>query len=373
MAIYIKNLNVGSFRGIHNLEIDELNHINIIAGDNNSGKTSILEALLFLINPKDFNNILRVARMRDLYALGSAVSLYENFINLFSKDDSNLEISLDALCIDKRVTFKLTGEEKKIMMDPNDLNKRISPLKISRISSGIDLETIEIDAFDGNLAYTIGEEEGRTPINIDEYSTITGMEIRKDRFLNITYLSPVDHIRKNIFTRILNNDSYKEICLRVMQLLDPNIIDLLILRNEYNNRPVEYIKHKRLGNMPLSTYGDGIKKILLLANGIAASRNGILLIDEMETAIHSRYYEDIFSFIVKAAMQFKVQLLATTHNVETIDELLKTQEYEYQNIEDNINVITFKKDINAKKTYTRVLPGRRVYANRGQFEFEVRL
>lgn len=64
-----------------------LNHVNIIAGDNNSGKTSILGALHFFINPNDLNNVLKIARMRDLGISNSNVSLYENFINLFPKDD----------------------------------------------------------------------------------------------------------------------------------------------------------------------------------------------------------------------------------------------------------------------------------------------
>ena len=42
MANHIENIDIVHFRGIHSLAIDNLNHINIIAGDNNSGKTSVL-------------------------------------------------------------------------------------------------------------------------------------------------------------------------------------------------------------------------------------------------------------------------------------------------------------------------------------------
>ena len=65
MAIYIQNLHVQSFRGIKDLEVERLNHINLIVGDNNCGKTSVLEALLLLRGPSDFSNVLRVARLRD--------------------------------------------------------------------------------------------------------------------------------------------------------------------------------------------------------------------------------------------------------------------------------------------------------------------
>lgn len=83
MAIHIESINIGHFRGIHNLAVESLNHINIIAGDNNSGKTSVLEALLLLRNPNDFTNILRLARMRDTNTFFSGTPVYESFINLF--------------------------------------------------------------------------------------------------------------------------------------------------------------------------------------------------------------------------------------------------------------------------------------------------
>ena len=78
--------------------------------------------------------------------------------------------------------------------------------------------------------------------------------------------------------------------------------------------------------MPVSTYGDGIKKVLLLANAIVQAAHGILLIDEVETAIHTKYYDDIFRFLLKACKQYEIQLFITTHNLEALDALLETQD-----------------------------------------------
>ena len=51
MAIHIENLKIEQFRGIRQLSVPHLNHINLIVGDNNCGKTSFLEALLLLRDP----------------------------------------------------------------------------------------------------------------------------------------------------------------------------------------------------------------------------------------------------------------------------------------------------------------------------------
>ena len=373
MAIHISRIAINHFRGIHDLEVESLNHINIIAGDNNSGKTSILEALLLLRNPGDFSDALRLARTRDTNFYFGGSSLYENFINLFPRDVINQELGINANIHGKKVVCRLNGSVKKIMLDPNEVrNKKYSP-KRSRINHDIPLNDVEAEAFEGEFYTKIEDKENKGSIYLDSYSTSTGREIKGNAFLDMIYLSPMDHVRGSVFDQIIKNEDYKEICIRILQQFDPEIKDLLLLRDENRSRAIEYIKHATLGNMPLSTYGDGIKKVLLLANGIARGAGGVLLIDEVETAIHSKYYDDIFRFLVKAAIQFDVQVFITTHNLEAIDALLSTQDYDKQDKEDNIHVLTFKKEPSSHKTYSRVLSGRHVHENRKKFDFEVRL
>ena len=126
--------------------------------------------------------------------------------------------------------------------------------------------------------------------------------------------------------------------------------------------------------MPLSSYGDGVKKVLSIASGIARAVNGVLLIDEVETAIHSRYFEDIFRFIASACRKFDVQVFITSHSIEAIDGFLSIVDYEKTTEqEDPISVVTLKKDWSSSLSYARVLSGCHVHQNREQFGFEVRL
>lgn len=129
--------------------------------------------------------------------------------------------------------------------------------------------------------------------------------------------------------------------------------------------------------MPLSTYGDGIKKVLLLASNVALAKDGILLIDEIETAIHSKYYNDIFRFVVKACKKYNIQLFATTHSIETVDGFLHTgydeETGEYSEKEDMIRVVTFRKNSKKDEITARVLTGKEVFDNRRNFDFEVRI
>jgi AAA15 family ATPase/GTPase len=85
---------------------------------------------------------------------------------------------------------------------------------------------------------------------------------------------------------------------------------------------VVVVRHKKLGHPPLSTFGDGLLRVFTLATTIPTVKGGLLLIDELETAIHTTMLERTFDWLVKACMQNNVQLFATTHSLETIDAVL---------------------------------------------------
>lgn len=374
MAIYIENLHVHAFRGIRNLTTEHLNHINLIVGDNNCGKTSVLEALLMLRDPADFSNVLRVARLRDQdnSLFTGKASAYENFYNLFPQPSKEPLIQISALVQsfgwEEETECTVNGEWTRILLDSSDALRSVrGPSSYKKMSE----LPAEAEAFDGVLTAVTDGIRTREGITFHEYSDITGRKVSRHEYLNMLYLSPVDHMKNAIINRIVKDPDYKDICLHVIQIFDPEITDLLILKNERTNRPVEYIKHGRLGIMPVSTYGDGIKRVLMLANAIARTAGGILLIDEVETAIHAQYYNDIFRFLVKACRQFGIQLFITTHNIEAFDSLLSTQNYEAQQEQDDITVLTLKKT--REQTLIRNMSGREVSRNREAFDFEVRI
>ena len=53
MAKHIQEFYVHGYKGINDLQLRNLNSVNIITGDNNSGKTSLLEILSTVDNPHD--------------------------------------------------------------------------------------------------------------------------------------------------------------------------------------------------------------------------------------------------------------------------------------------------------------------------------
>ncbi len=78
MAIHITELNIETYRGIKSLKLNNLAPINIITGDNNCGKTSVLEVLRSIENPSDFR-LWRTLIRRNSNDIRDGISYFEGF------------------------------------------------------------------------------------------------------------------------------------------------------------------------------------------------------------------------------------------------------------------------------------------------------
>ena len=119
--------------------------------------------------------------------------------------------------------------------------------------------------------------------------------------------------------------------------------------------------------MPISLYGDGMKKALTMLNAIVNTENGVCLVDEFETALHISAMREVFSFVVEAAKKSNVQLFMTTHSLEAVDELL-------EGISDNLHkvrVIRLKKK--KGKTFSYILDGYEAMESRKEYDLELRV
>jgi len=117
----------------------------------------------------------------------------------------------------------------------------------------------------------------------------------------------------------------KQDIIKLLQVMDEGIIDLDVLYYT-GGTPRLYLKHKQIGRSPLNAFGDGVRRLLYIASTLVKVRGGVLLIDELETAIHTLALKPALSWLVQSCQQMNVQLFATTHSLETVDELLDASE-----------------------------------------------
>ena len=70
--------------------------------------------------------------------------------------------------------------------------------------------------------------------------------------------------------------------------------------------------------VPLKSLGDGVTRLFAAALALANSRDGFLVVDEAENGIHYSIQRDFWRLILRAAHQYNVQVLATTHSKDCV-------------------------------------------------------
>ena len=91
----LHSIRIQGFRGIETVELKELKNINVLIGENNSGKTSILEAIQLLKDANVIANLYSAAQKREnitAISRSASVDIVKYCFNL----ERGMELSVDA-------------------------------------------------------------------------------------------------------------------------------------------------------------------------------------------------------------------------------------------------------------------------------------
>ena len=362
---YLKSITIKSFRGLSNINIDKLNDVNLILGDNNSGKTSFLESV-YLLKSNDIFNFCNVASCRQenqTLNISSVKFLYPmstKTIEINAK--ANIDINFYSSYSISQVSFSQDvyfDEEQS--PEKNTINTILKKLIDSTKYEGRNINQIN-----GEIRYN-NDVSHYSLIDLDFY----GKLLRGNKNDNkIVYVSPSNHYNLNAIniSSIIKNKNYHNILVELLRLFDPSIEDILLASSD-GVFALPEINIRRKGNNeaePISLFGDGMKKAIALATYVVNASGGILLIDEIETSLHYSLFKDIFTFLLLAAKQFNVQLFIATHNIEVIDAILNVNEDRLA----NTCLITLQ--TGEKGISYRYLAGNEAKQNRKHISMEVR-
>ncbi|RQH21064.1 AAA family ATPase [Okeania hirsuta] len=345
----IDNLTIHRFRGIRDLTLEDLGQINLLVGVNNSGKTSVLEAISTYCNPLDPLEWINTAWRREIKS--SRKSKLESLKWLFpqnnEKNPDNFyqgETFVSGSGNFGLVESKATYEEFEGIWDTTEnINEEYDQ---ESLIDEIDIDNNEIRCgADLKLTFTPPEkiiqllrDENKDlsistiskKLKIWENQPLTTLNEYKSYWLLVDTVTPFSHRIEQLQIKLLTGatfQGFKEDVLELISIMDSEIIDLEIL-SPTGKTPRLYINHKTLGIAPLSAFGDGVRRLLFMALTIAKLKDGILLIDELETAIHTEALLPSFSWLVKWCRKMNVQLFATTHSLETVDAILAASQSE---------------------------------------------
>jgi hypothetical protein len=154
---------------------------------------------------------------------------------------------------------------------------------------------------------------------------------RSSYALPVKTISPVSH-RTDVAAERYSEVVFKrqtESLLELIRLFDPGVVGMQILGGDVSDL---YLEHRKSGLTPLNAFGDGVRRAVIIALTLPSIENGVLLIDEIETAIHITVLNEVYRWLLTACQRLNVQLFATTHSLEAVDALLKAHTEPYDDL-----------------------------------------
>lgn len=294
---HIVDLTIGNFKRFADFEVKNLGQFNLIVGDNNTGKTSFLEALL-LDGEENISFIVASLassthiRSQEDILISYKNSLYDNFFIFNNKKIESKELSVT---IHK---FKNTYDISFRKFDPiND----------------IDI----LSLFEKEKLFSSKEKLHEFVWIVNNQITTT---LSPDLFTNTYYpfipfgLGYDSHSVEFYLKNIDVNKTTRDLFIKRLQILVPNINDVRV-----GNNVINIYENGMNTPMPLFTYGEGANKLFRILCEIVVSQGKHLMIDEIDAGIHYSRFKSFWRTIMQAAKAYDVQIFATTHNIECLE------------------------------------------------------
>ncbi len=302
----LKNIKLSNYRNFSSLTIGEMKRVNLITGKNNSGKTSILEALFLLSSGGNPQLSMSINSFRGITsATGPADSFRDVYWKtLFSELDTKNQIEIVAqhTMLGKiRLTISMVAEETVEL-----------PLEIAPSPQTSAFES------DNVLQFKFVTETGKSATG--RMRAIAGA-IQLDApnadipFPTIFLSSRVGNLQEDA-ARLgrLRKRKQGDLVSRSLRIIEPRLLD--IEDNSASGSPMIWGDIGLPELVPLAMMGEGMTRIARIILAISETQNGVILIDEIENGFHHSVIPKVWAIIEQAAEQFDAQVVATTHSFE---------------------------------------------------------
>ncbi|MEM8720104.1 MAG: AAA family ATPase [Cyanobacteria bacterium P01_G01_bin.39] len=327
----LEQLKIENFRCFKYFEIGHLSKVNLIVGKNNGGKTTILEAIR-LFNSQDILSSLKEITTIRGESIGNQNKI--NITHVFnshyvdldkyliisginSNKDEYIKLSIDSAdnienteMIRKLKQLILHEEEQESLNFKTEFKNTLK--SVSAEQGLINIPSIYDFSTEGEIIKKLDFFIGDMPLRLLIFNN---SQILKTKFISSSSLTPQESLK--LFNQIVLTPE-EDLVYQALQIIEPNIERIAPIGNEIknnNSRSGFFVRLKDTQKrIPIGSMGDGIWRMLGLSLALVSAKDGVLLVDEIDTGLHYTALEDMWKLIWETSKKLNVQVFATTHN-----------------------------------------------------------
>ncbi|MDP3589750.1 MAG: AAA family ATPase [Methylobacter sp.] len=388
----LNSLEIKNFRALDDFKVAKLGRVNLIVGKNNSGKSTVLEALRIYAGNAQRELLVDIAQSHDeTYQLAEvkfgdlnpAMPFEDLFTGRrFPDDDTVIVIGESADSSQAlRIIYRISIDDNELKEDvegSTDIQRE--PGLLSRQSRAEDVEGLtDIQRRPGLLSRQSRAEDVDSLTDIQRSGF--GQAVTKEQYINLVRKRGADFVTKrekliliknkkaiSIFlsdkfstdrsyllheglgltpcsfipTQLISIDElakewdnivgteHEDVVKQALRIILPELDNIYFVQNNKaasspgGSQRTAKIKLPNLPRpVPLKSLGDGMIRILQLALKLVSAQGGFLLIDELENGLHYSIQEEIWAWLFKVAERLDIQVFATTHSWDCIENFTK--------------------------------------------------
>ncbi len=327
----LRTVRIQNFRGFRSFELNNLGRLNLLVGTNNSGKTSVLEAIQLLCSRNNLEPLRDVMKSRGEYFwderrrereldirhlfYGHDIEPGSEFsvLGVHENGEDALLATVGIRQIRRRYDSSSGSSEQLRILDNGDFDDSSEDFKVLDFAIRW-MHGSEQESWDRPLSSNGGLS--------DEYiRRLTKIGVPKNietktQFVTSSALTSEKMIE--LFDQIVLTPE-ENLVQEALQTIEPKIERIASVGSEkYRRSEAREGFVVRLSNshqrVPIGSMGDGIWRMLGLALATVGSANGVLFVDEIDTGLHFSTMSDMWRMIWETAKRLNVQVFATTHS-----------------------------------------------------------
>jgi hypothetical protein len=326
----IRTISIRGLRGFEDFELVDLGRVNLLVGNNNCGKTSILEAIQLYASNGNPLPVLQIAGRRgethvETPERGGSYSRRLDVSHLFRGHDINAdnEIEIAAETDGGRGQFKASIVESNYAVQENLFGEALSERGFDEVESGLALRLFWSTA-ETEIALSLSSEGSICGREIREYVSRVRSEGEQVKCV-FTGGPAVEDVVEMFESVVLTRE--EELVTEALRTIEPTVERLATVSSDRaTDRCAErggiVVRCEGVeGRVPIGSMGDGMWRMLGLALALVSAENGILLVDEIDTGLHFTVMEEMWKLVHRASQRLGVQVFATTHSRDAYESL----------------------------------------------------
>jgi hypothetical protein len=333
MNLKITSIAMERFRAFRDLKIEGLGRVNLFTGKNNTGKSSVLEALRILTSEAAPSVILSILRYREE--------------DSGETEEEGRAVDMDSMFLVSTLFHgfpPLSESPESIIIAANGGSKRMKlTLRVAWLSEERDSEgsrrlvAQQPDLFgevEGSAALVVETAGSKRATRFEDFRryALRGRMIRPDSAdeprMPCVYVSPYGGEKTAtlgaLWDRIALSDSEKDV-VEALKIIDPQISAVSMVGGESPRRSrTAIVRADNIARpVPLRSFGDGLNRLFGIILSLVNAKDGLLLIDEFENGMHHTVQLDVWRTVFRLAQKLDIQVFATSHSWDSIEAFQK--------------------------------------------------